>query len=104
MPVPKDKKGVQRLLGMCNFLSQFVPKLSKMCAPLREINNMNTAFSWSASKQIAFTHLKEMITNAPVLQYFDSAKPVIQQVDAADDGLGGVPMQSKRPVAALRLP
>jgi hypothetical protein len=32
-------------------------------------------------------------------QYFDSAKPVILQVDASDDGLGGALMQGNRPVA-----
>jgi hypothetical protein len=49
MPVPKDKNGVQRLLGMCNILSQFVPKLSEICSPLREISNMNAEFCQSAS-------------------------------------------------------
>ncbi|KAK2141845.1 hypothetical protein LSH36_1033g00005 [Paralvinella palmiformis] len=41
MPVPKDKKGDLRLLGMCNLLSQFVSKLSEICATLREFINMN---------------------------------------------------------------
>jgi len=34
-----------------------------------------------------------------VLHYFDSAKPVILQVDASDDGLGGAPVKGNRPVA-----
>jgi len=40
-----------------------------------------------------------MITNVSVLQYFDSAKSVILQVDASDDGLGGALMQCNRPGA-----
>ena len=59
MPVPTDKKGVQRLLGMCNFLSYVVTKLSEIFASLREISIMNAEFCWSASQQTAFTHIKD---------------------------------------------
>ncbi|KAK2144518.1 hypothetical protein LSH36_749g01064 [Paralvinella palmiformis] len=60
---------------------------------------MNAEFCWSASQQTALTHIKEVIISGPVLQYFDSAKLVIQQIDASDDGLGGALMQSNRHIA-----
>ena len=56
-PVPKEKKVVQPRLGMCNFLSQFVAKFSEICAPLREISNMNAEIFLSASNQNALTHI-----------------------------------------------
>ena len=99
MAVLKDKKGVQRLPGMCNLLSQFVSKLCEICAPLREISIMNAEFCGPASQQTAFTHIKEVITSATLLQYFDSAKPVILPVDASDNGLRGALLQENRPVA-----
>ena len=68
---------------MCNLLSQFVSKLSEICATLREIINMNAEVCWSTVS----TYIKDVITSSAVLQYFDSAKPVILQVDASDDGL-----------------
>ena len=37
MPIPEDKKAVQRLLGVCNYLSRFMPTLSEMCEPLRKL-------------------------------------------------------------------
>ena len=84
---------------MCNFLSQFLPKLSEVCAPLREISTPTAEFSWSTTQQSAFARIKEMITSSPVLQYFDSTKPVTLQVNASEYGLGGALMQSERPVA-----
>ncbi|KAK2144916.1 hypothetical protein LSH36_720g00008 [Paralvinella palmiformis] len=63
------------------------------------ISSTNVEFCWSSSQQTAFTHINELITSAPVLQYFDSAKPVILQIDASDDILGDVLMQGNRHVA-----
>ena len=34
LPVPTDKKAVLHFLGMCNFLAQYIPRLSEPCAPL----------------------------------------------------------------------
>ncbi|GFN85684.1 retrovirus-related pol polyprotein from transposon 297-like protein [Plakobranchus ocellatus] len=35
MPAPKNKTGVQRILGMLNFLSPFIPNMSTLTGPLR---------------------------------------------------------------------
>ena len=51
MPNPQDKKGVQRFLGMCNFLGQYIPRLSEICSPLREIAAPSAEFSWSSTQQ-----------------------------------------------------
>ena len=32
--VPTEKKAVLRFLGMCNFLTQYIPHVSEVCAPL----------------------------------------------------------------------
>lgn len=37
MPTPEDKEGVQRLLGMTNFLQRFAPQLSEITSPLRDL-------------------------------------------------------------------
>ncbi|GFV05281.1 transposon Tf2-9 polyprotein [Trichonephila clavipes] len=43
MPTPKTE--VRRLLGMMNFLSKFIPNVSKVTAPLREIIHENVEFN-----------------------------------------------------------
>ena len=37
MPVPEDKHGIQRLLGMLNYVTKFAPYVSDVMAPLREL-------------------------------------------------------------------
>ena len=41
MPAPTDKAGVQRLLGLVQYLSKFLPNLSDMIKPLRELTQQD---------------------------------------------------------------
>ncbi|GFX09141.1 transposon Tf2-9 polyprotein [Trichonephila clavipes] len=50
MPTPKSKTEVRRLLDMMNFLSKFIPNVSKVAAPLREIIHENVEFNWEKNK------------------------------------------------------
>ena len=99
MPVPTDKKAVLQFLGMCNFLAQYIPRLSEACAPLREISNSTSEFSWADTQQAAFTDIKQKVTSACALQYFDPGAPVTLQVDASDYGIGATLLQKNHPVA-----
>ena len=37
MPTPKDKDDVKRFLGFVTYLAKFIPNLSELDAPLREL-------------------------------------------------------------------
>ncbi len=97
MPIPEDKKAVQYFVGMCNFLSQFLPRLSKVCATLHEVSTPQGDFCWSSTQQAAFDKIEGMITSAPLLQFFDPTLPVTVQVDASEKGLGASLLQSIGP-------
>ena len=43
---PKDKKDVQKLLGMINYMRQYIPKLAELSQPLRELLKKNVVFQW----------------------------------------------------------
>ena len=47
MPTPKDRKGVQRLLGMIKYLAPYIPGESDITAPLRELLNEDVIWQWS---------------------------------------------------------
>ena len=59
MPRPEDAKAVQRLLGCVNYLSRYLPKLSKVSAPLRCLTEKDAEWFWE-SKQACQTILKLM--------------------------------------------
>jgi hypothetical protein len=48
---PKDKKGVQRLLGMVNYVSKFVPNVSEITSPLRELLKKDVSWHWSVTHE-----------------------------------------------------
>ena len=54
MPEPEDKKGVQRLLGMVNYVAKFVPNVSEKTAPLRELLKKDVAWHWNEKHRNAF--------------------------------------------------
>ena len=55
-------------------------------------------FIWSQVHDDAFDKLKKMISEPPVLQYYDLEEEVTLETDASDYGLGAVLLQNGRPV------
>lgn len=88
MPCPTEVQGVQRLIGVVTYLSKFLPQLSTICEPF---------VAWQ--HEDAFARIKELITQAPVLHYFDINKEVTIECDSSDVGLGDVLTQDGYPVA-----
>ena len=99
MPTPQDKQGVQRLLGMTNFVQRFAPQLSELTAPLRSLLKSDTHFKWDDQVHgKAFDDVKTALSQAPALRYFDPAKDLVLQCDASESGLGACLLQDDQPV------
>ena len=98
MAPPANKREVQTFRGMENYMSPFIPNLSTLTAPLRELITDKTPFCWNATYQQALDKIKESISNKVTLTYFDSSKPIVLQVDASLQGLGAALLQDDKPV------
>ena len=90
MPRPTDVQGVQRLLGLATYLSKFLPKLSTVAEPLRRLTDKDVKFQWLPEHDKVLDTLKQLITEAPVLEYYDVDKEVTIECDSSDVGLGAV--------------
>ena len=99
MPKPEDKKDVQRLLGLINYVGKFIPNLSELTAPLRELLVKNKPWQWGKSQNQSFERTKELLISKKCLAYYDVQKPVKIQVDANKSGIGAVLLQDDRPIA-----
>ncbi|CAB3992300.1 Hypothetical predicted protein [Paramuricea clavata] len=88
MPPPEDKKGVERLLGTVNYLAKFIPNMSTIMQPIREVMKSGVEFHWGGAQEKAFQEVKELLTKAPVLAYYDVKKPVTVTCDASKSGVG----------------
>ena len=98
MTKPNDVAGVRRIVGVVNYLSKFLPKLSDICEPLRTLTHQNVMWSWTHEQDEALKQLKKAITQTPVLRYFNSAEEVILQCDASSIRLGAALLQNGQPV------
>uniref|UniRef100_A0A8D0D913 Reverse transcriptase/retrotransposon-derived protein RNase H-like domain-containing protein n=1 Tax=Sander lucioperca TaxID=283035 RepID=A0A8D0D913_SANLU len=99
MPVPQDVTAMQRFLGMVNYLGKFIPNLSDIAAPLRQLTHKDAAWCWFPQHQQVFDRLKSCLSSSPVLSYYDVGKPVTLTCDASCYGLGAACLQDGRPVA-----
>ena len=99
MPTPLDKAAVKRFLGFVTYLSKFIPNLSQVCTPLRQLVKDGNDFNWGPAQTESFEELKRLCTSSPVLAFYDVHKPVEIQCDASKDGLGSVLLQDGKPVA-----
>ena len=68
MPPPTDKEGVQRFLGMINYVGKFVPNLTAHTAQMRSLLCKTTEWCWNSNHQKEFDELKLLIAEAPVLR------------------------------------
>lgn len=99
LKTPTTVKELQRLLGLVTYLGKFIQNLSELTAPLRELLNKDTAWSWQEPQQKAFETIKKVITSTPVLKFYDVKKPVKLSVDASSKAIGACLMQDDQPVA-----
>lgn len=99
MPTPKDKAAVQRFMGMMGYVSKFIPNMAEIAKPLRILLHKETAWHWDDSQVAAFEKLKTLLTNAPVLKYYDVTQKTTLQVDASKSGLGATLFQNNQPIA-----
>ena len=61
MPNPTDVPGVQRLLGLAQYLAKFLPHLSDITKPLRDLTRNDTEWVCESSQQNALDTLKKTV-------------------------------------------
>ena len=100
LETPKDKQGVQRILGVVGYLQKFAPHLSDISAPLRDLIKKNINFRWDEDVHgAALEQIKKTLSEPPVLKFFDTQEEnIVLQCDASNFGLGACLMQNNQPV------
>ena len=82
MPTPHNAASVKRFIGMATYLSRYIPNLSARMEPLRQLLTKDSEWFWGPEHDGAVKSVKEALTSAPVLQFFDAQKSTVMQCDA----------------------
>ena len=90
---PTTASGVRSFLGMATYCTKFIPKISDFSEPLRELTKKNQPFQWSARHEKSFQEIKELLTSAQVMAYFDPDKETQLVTDASPTGLSAILLQ-----------
>jgi hypothetical protein len=99
MPPPEDVAAVQCLLGLAQCLSKFLPHLSDITKPLRDLTKQEIEWTWGPPQQDALDKLKKAVSSTPVLRYYNLQEEGTLQCDASQSGLGAALLQNGQPVA-----
>ena len=104
---PNNCKELLTALGMITYLNRFSAKLADLTAPLRELTKKDVHFHWEDRHDKAFELIKEELTTAKILSFYDSnpATTTILQCDASQIGLGAwlrqIDQQGREKIVAM---
>ena len=82
-PVPTNLAELRTFLGMVQYLAKFCQHLSTASQPLRQLEKKEVEWHWQRPQSKAFNEIKDLVTKAPVLRYFDVSKNITIQCDAS---------------------
>lgn len=99
MARPESVGDLQRFLGMVNYLGAYIKNLASNTIHLRELLKKEILWHWDSRHESEFKNLKELITKAPVLTYYDQNKVLTLTVDASKSGIGCALCHNSNPIA-----
>ena len=99
MPKPDNVKAVRRFCGFVNYLAKFLPRLAEVLEPIQQLTRKDVPWQWQHECEAAFEKVKELVTEAPLLKYYNPGEELTVQCDASEKGLGAALMQNGQPIA-----
>jgi len=82
---PKDRKELREFLGLVNYISQFLPHIATITAPLTDLTG-NAEFVWTPTHDTAFQNTKRLADDNEVIRpsNHESGVPIWLITDASD--------------------
>ncbi|XP_062709152.1 uncharacterized protein K02A2.6-like [Aedes albopictus] len=92
---PETIEELRSFLGLINYLGKFIPNLSTLTAPLRELLHKDARFKWERKHTVAFEAVKNVLADSRNLGYYSPQDETILIADASPVGIGAVLLQEK---------
>lgn len=82
-----------------NYLAYFLPRLTVVVEPIQQLTHKKVRWQWQHEHDAAFEKAKELVSQAPLLKYYNPEEDFTVQCDASEKGLGAALMQNEQPIA-----
>jgi hypothetical protein len=76
-------------MGLESYYRRFIEGFSKIAHPITSLQRKGVKFQWTLDCEKSFQHLKQLLTNAPILRIVDPNEDFLVCTDACNEGLGG---------------
>ena len=73
-PTPRNRKELQRFVGLANYIHKFIPLMYEYLLVLRKLLKAKTKWYWGQEQEDAFNALKDTIMHTPFLKHPDGSK------------------------------
>ena len=95
LPPPRNNEELKSFICMMQSNSSFIPNLSRLIAPLRDLQHSKTRFQWLPVHQHIFGKVLEDFKKDALLSYFDLGKNTYIFTDAHKTGIGAILAQGE---------
>ena len=92
---PKTLRQTRGFWGMVNFLSSFLPNLRRLLIPIYDLQKKAKKFKWIEEAEKAFTEIKKLLINRPVLKAPTPDRLFQLESDTSREGVGGTLLQKQ---------
>ena len=90
MAAPRNVTEVRSFLNFAGYYRRFIRDFAKFTVPIATLLKKDVVFSWNDECEKAFSHIKSLLSTAPILTYPDWNKMFILQTDGCGRSLGAV--------------
>lgn len=102
-PIPKTPTEIKSFLGLIGYYRKFIKDFAKITQPLTNCLKKRNKIVFTDEYRSAFERCKELLVNAPVLQFPNFSEPFVLTTDASNYALGAVlsqgPIGADKPIA-----
>ncbi|XP_058449428.1 uncharacterized protein K02A2.6-like [Malaya genurostris] len=93
---PDNISEMRSFLGLVTYVGKFIPNLSAITAPLRQMIKKGTKYEWSTDKTRAFEKVKAAISDPQHLGYYNPNNSTLVITDASSVAVGAVLVQLEK--------
>ncbi|KAJ1378778.1 Ribonuclease H-like superfamily [Sesbania bispinosa] len=102
---PKSVKEMQQLMGKLGYIRRFIPALSELIGPMRELLKESNKYAWEKRHQESFEKIKRVVASAPTMSPPVKGVPLRLYLTVSQHAINGLITQEiegkERPVSYL---